>query len=41
MHPKKVIIPNFQDNDQIFPVKTTKPEGTTYTVGKLGTMRSF
>ena len=41
LHPKKAIIPIFQDKHQIFSVKTTKPELTTYTIRKLGTLQSF
>ena len=31
----------YQDKHKIFSVKTTKPELTTYIIGKLGPLRSF
>ena len=39
LHPKKAIIPTFSGQNQIFSVKTTNPELTTYTIGKLGLLR--
>ena len=41
LHPKNAILPTFLGQHHIFSVKITKPELTTYTIGKLGLLWSF
>ena len=41
LHSKKAILPTFSWQTPLFLVKITKPELTTYIIGKLGPLRSF
>ena len=41
LHPKKAILPTFSGQTPHFVGNITKPELTTYTIGKLSPLRSF